>query len=240
VVVLATWSRKPLLHARDLRPGHHLTTLGADEPGKAELSADLLTASRVVVDDRDLAAAGGALGTAGLPATAAVTLGEILRGDRPANENTDQPTVYAPVGLPWQDLALTWLVYRAAVAAGRVPTIDLLNLTPAHRRHSWATASATRCGCCRGAVMTPLSGAHTPAGDPGSRLRSQGSSDRSGDTRRPDQAARPDRRPSRARPSAASTRRAVDSDTCTRPSREPRCASLRWGRSLSPQASNSR
>ncbi len=59
VIVLATWSRQPLLDARDLRPGHHLTTLGADEPGKAELSAGLLTASRLVVDDRDLAAAGG-------------------------------------------------------------------------------------------------------------------------------------------------------------------------------------
>jgi ornithine cyclodeaminase/alanine dehydrogenase-like protein (mu-crystallin family) len=126
VIVLATWSRQPLLHARDLRPGHHLTTPGADEPGKAELSAGLLTASRVVVDDRDLAAAGGALGTAGLPASAAVTLGEILRGDRPAHENAGQPTVYAPVGLPWQDLALTWLVYRAVVGAGRVPAVDLL------------------------------------------------------------------------------------------------------------------
>ena len=30
-------------------------------------------------------------------------------------------TVYAPVGLPWQDLALTWLVHRAVVGAGRVP-----------------------------------------------------------------------------------------------------------------------
>jgi alanine dehydrogenase len=35
-------------------------------------------------------------------------------------------TVYAPVGLPWQDLALTWLVYRAVVGAGRVPASGLL------------------------------------------------------------------------------------------------------------------
>jgi alanine dehydrogenase len=68
-----------------------------------------------------------ALGTAGLPAAAAVTLGEILRGDRPAHQNTGQPTVYAPVGLPWQDLALTWLVYRVAVGAGGVPAVDLLS-----------------------------------------------------------------------------------------------------------------
>jgi hypothetical protein len=75
----------------------------------------------VVVDDRDLAAAGGGLGTAGLPASAAVTRGEILRGDRPARENTGRPAGCAPAGLPWQDLALTWLVYRAAAGSGRFP-----------------------------------------------------------------------------------------------------------------------
>jgi ornithine cyclodeaminase/alanine dehydrogenase-like protein (mu-crystallin family) len=126
VLVLATWSRQPLLHASDLRPGQHLTSLGADEPGKIELSADLLTASRVIVDDRDLAAAGGALGNAGLPGSAAAaTLGEVLRGDQAARAG-EQPTVYAPVGLPWQDLALTWLLYQTTPAADRIPDFDLL------------------------------------------------------------------------------------------------------------------
>ena len=37
VVILATWSRVPLLHAEDIPTGTHLTTLGADEPGKIEL-----------------------------------------------------------------------------------------------------------------------------------------------------------------------------------------------------------
>ena len=36
-------------------------------------------------------------------------------------------SVYAPVGLPWQDLALTWLVYRAVVGARGVPAVDLLS-----------------------------------------------------------------------------------------------------------------
>src|SRR5665811_1721996 len=44
--------------------------------------------------------------------------------------------------------------------------------------------------------------------------------------------------PGRAMPSAASTRSTVDSDTCTRSSREPRCASLRCDRSISPQVWN--
>ncbi|MEV4416794.1 ornithine cyclodeaminase family protein [Catellatospora sp. NPDC049609] len=126
VVVLATWSRRPLLNAFDARPRQHFTTLGADEPGKIELAPELLRAARVVVDDRELAAAASALGSAGLAADAAAgTLGEVLRGELPARDGTDRPTVYAPVGLPWQDLALLWPVYRRASDAE--PTvIDLL------------------------------------------------------------------------------------------------------------------
>jgi ornithine cyclodeaminase len=34
--------------------------------------------------------------------------------------------VYAPVGLPWQDLAAAWIVYQAATASGRGLAVDLL------------------------------------------------------------------------------------------------------------------
>ena len=54
IVILATWSRVPLLHAEDIATVTHLTTLGADEPGKIELAADVLRRSRVVVDDVEL------------------------------------------------------------------------------------------------------------------------------------------------------------------------------------------
>ncbi|REF96849.1 ornithine cyclodeaminase [Asanoa ferruginea] len=127
VVVLATWSRTPLLRLADVRPGQHLTSLGADEPGKQELAADLLAASRLIVDDVDLALTGGALGSAGLDATAcAGTLGEILRGSLPAAAPPSRPSVYSPVGLPWQDLALSWAVYQHALRAGAGTRVDLL------------------------------------------------------------------------------------------------------------------
>ncbi|MFI2380170.1 hypothetical protein ACH5AO_34765 [Streptomyces sp. NPDC018964] len=58
-VLLATWSRRPLLGLAETRPGQHCTTLGVDEPGEQELAADLLEASFLVVDDRGLAAAAG-------------------------------------------------------------------------------------------------------------------------------------------------------------------------------------
>jgi ornithine cyclodeaminase len=126
VVLLATWSREPLLSAADVRPGMHLTTLGADEPGKVELSADVLTAARVIVDDRDLAVRMGALGNVGLTAEAAhATLTEVLTGVTPGRRSPDEITVYAPVGLPWQDLAIAWPIYQAA--ADNAPTVDFLS-----------------------------------------------------------------------------------------------------------------
>lgn len=127
VIVLATWSRTPLLVSADVRPGQHLTSLGADEPGKVELSADLLVTGRVIVDDIGLALEGGALGSAGLSADHCQgTLGQVLRGELPVTEQSDRPSVYTPVGLPWQDLALSWAVYQDALTAGSGTRIDLI------------------------------------------------------------------------------------------------------------------
>jgi alanine dehydrogenase len=126
IVVVATWSREPVLRLADLLPGQHVTSLGADEPGKAELAADVFRAATVVVDQEDLARAGGALAADGLRGVRAVTLGQVLAGAHPGRRTRDELTVYAPVGLPWQDLAAAWIVYRAAVEQGRGLDLDLL------------------------------------------------------------------------------------------------------------------
>ncbi|MGX9885246.1 ornithine cyclodeaminase family protein [Streptomyces sp. NPDC002276] len=122
VVLLATWSRTPLLSLADTRPGQHLTSLGADEPGKRELAADLLDEALVVVDDRQLVAAVGAL----TPDDIDTTLGDVLRGDHPGRTDATARSVYAPVGLPWQDLALAWLAYRRAEEDGVGRRVNLL------------------------------------------------------------------------------------------------------------------
>jgi len=127
IVITATWTREPLLSAGDLRPGMHVTTLGADEPGKVEIAADALRAARVVVDDVGLAVEMGALGNAGLTHGDAVgTLGDVLRGDVNARRSDGDVTVYAPVGLPWQDLAVAWPVFRKAEGTGAGKQFDFL------------------------------------------------------------------------------------------------------------------
>jgi ornithine cyclodeaminase len=85
IVVTATWSREPLLGTADVRPGTHITSLGADEPGKAELAAALLRGSRVIVDDVTLAVTMGALGNTGLTAAdAACPWRRCFKATRPA------------------------------------------------------------------------------------------------------------------------------------------------------------
>ncbi|NEE50752.1 hypothetical protein G3M55_39885 [Streptomyces sp. SID8455] len=78
------------------------------------------------VDDRELAAEAGALAAAGLPATAATTLGDLLTGAHPGRTDPATRSVYAPVGLPWQDLALSWLAHGQALKRGIGRRIDFL------------------------------------------------------------------------------------------------------------------
>ncbi len=106
-----------------LRPGLHLTALGFDERGKTELSPALLRASRLVVDDRALATASGVLHGSGPDPDLADEFADVLRGTVPARPD-DRTTVFAPIGLPWQDLALAWPVHLAARATGTAPAFD--------------------------------------------------------------------------------------------------------------------
>lgn len=51
LVITATRSEKPLIHARHLRPGMHITAVGADQPGKQEISEDAMQKADVILVD---------------------------------------------------------------------------------------------------------------------------------------------------------------------------------------------
>ena len=127
VVLVATWSRVPILDREDVAPGTHITSLGADERGKGELTPRLLQRSRLFVDDVTLANTSGALGTARLgPEHVAGTLTDVLQGRVAPRTDTHEVTIYSPVGLPWQDLAVAWLAYERALRAGHTRVFDFL------------------------------------------------------------------------------------------------------------------
>jgi ornithine cyclodeaminase/alanine dehydrogenase-like protein (mu-crystallin family) len=129
IVLAATLSTTPLILPGMLRRGTHVTTLGADEPGKAEVSADVIRSSLFVCDDRYLAVDMGALRGAGLDGEViGAELGEVVGGAHPGRTSDTQITIYGGVGLAFQDAVAACHVYERALApdAQVHPTIDWL------------------------------------------------------------------------------------------------------------------
>lgn len=127
IIVTATWSREPFLFRRHLAAGMHITTLGPDQPGKCELAAETLQSSIVIVDDRRLAVEMGAVGGAGLGEDSIhAELGEVIAGIDPGRAADNEVTVFASVGLAFQDLVAGWLAYRSALERGIGRKVDLL------------------------------------------------------------------------------------------------------------------
>ncbi|MGW0604368.1 ornithine cyclodeaminase family protein [Streptomyces sp. NPDC002640] len=111
IVVTATASPTPVLFGSWLRPGQHVTALGADDPDKRELDgACLRRATRVLVDSRDLALRLGdvhAAVTRGEVTRGRVDgeIGEVLAGLVPGRRTPDDITVAKLIGIGPQDLA---------------------------------------------------------------------------------------------------------------------------------------
>jgi len=105
LLVTATASRAPLLSARDLRPGAHVSAVGADSPGKQELDADVLRkAALILVDSRAQCERLGELQHAKSEAGRAVELGTFC--ERPAAHAYERSgiTVADFTGLGAEDL----------------------------------------------------------------------------------------------------------------------------------------
>ena len=83
LIVTATASRAPLLRAADIRPGTHISAVGADSPGKQELDPEILRrASLLLVDSLAQCEKLGELQHALSEKRRAVEIGAFLRGAR--------------------------------------------------------------------------------------------------------------------------------------------------------------
>jgi ornithine cyclodeaminase len=127
ISLIATWSRTPFILPGMLRAGAHVTTLGADEPGKAEVDPELIRTSLFVCDDRALAIELGALhGVAADAGSRAVELGNVLSGAHPGRTSNREITIYGGVGLAFQDTIAAWQIYQAVRDRGMARTLDFL------------------------------------------------------------------------------------------------------------------
>jgi alanine dehydrogenase len=123
VVTCVTPGSEPIVFERDLRPGLHLTMLGADGPGKAEAEVEAVAKAELYCDDWEQASHGGELTgavAAGLVGRDDVReLGDVLTGAAPGRSSPEATTMFDSTGLAIQDLAIC-LALLGAHRAGRV------------------------------------------------------------------------------------------------------------------------
>jgi ornithine cyclodeaminase/alanine dehydrogenase-like protein (mu-crystallin family) len=116
VVNCVTPGAAPVVDAADLRPGMHLNMLGADGPGKAEATIEVVQRCALYCDDWAQASHGGELTgavEAGAISREDVTdLGAVLVGEVAADPTAT--TLFDSTGLAIQDLAIAHAVLAAS------------------------------------------------------------------------------------------------------------------------------
>lgn len=111
VICTATYSSEPLFERKYIRPGVHINAIGAYKSHMRELSEDIITESKLVVDQRE--AALHEAGELALPIRASkltpdfivAELGEAVSG-KTVRTSTKDITVFKSVGNAIQDLAI--------------------------------------------------------------------------------------------------------------------------------------
>ncbi len=124
VLITATPAEKPIIKRDWLRPGLHITAIGADAPNKNELDPRILVdADRFVCDSNDQSRAMGemrAAVAAGLLKDDHVAdeIGELAAGTKPGRQGEDEITICDLTGTPALDTAIAEHACRMAVQFG--------------------------------------------------------------------------------------------------------------------------
>ena len=126
VVVTVTPGTSVLYPAGSLQAGQHVSLMGADGPGKAEVAVEELRRAHLFCDDWEQASHGGEL-TAAVEAgavsrTDVTPLGAVLAGSAEGRRDAGDITLFDSTGLALQDLAI------AKAAYAKVDELDLRRL----------------------------------------------------------------------------------------------------------------
>jgi alanine dehydrogenase len=128
LVATVTPGREVLLEEGTLRPGQHVSLMGADGPGKQEIAVGELARVHVFCDDWEQASHNGDLvhgvETGVLARDDVTELGAVLTGSADGRTSPDEATVFDSTGLAIQDLAI------ALAAVERADELDLPRFQP--------------------------------------------------------------------------------------------------------------
>ena len=125
IIVTVTAAREALFEAALVRPGTHVSAMGADAPGKQELDPALVAGASLFADVVKQSLVIGEYETAhkaGLVDAWRITsIGAVLNG-APGRTSAEQITVYDSSGMALQDIAICTLALSKAREKGLVQT----------------------------------------------------------------------------------------------------------------------
>ena len=127
LLVTVTPGHEVLLPEGSLQAGQHVSLMGADGPGKAEIAVEELLRTRIFADDWEQASHNGELAHAverGLTRDKVTQLGDVLAGTAPGRQSKDDITIFDSTGLAIQDLAVALAAMERADEL-HLPTIDV-------------------------------------------------------------------------------------------------------------------
>jgi alanine dehydrogenase len=117
LLVTVTPGRQIVFDRGSIRTGQHVSLMGADGPGKAEIAVGELTRARVFCDDWEQASHNGELAHAveagAVTQDGTAELGAVLAGQAPGRQSPGDITIFDSTGLAIQDLALCIAVLEA-------------------------------------------------------------------------------------------------------------------------------
>lgn len=118
LLVTVTPGREVVLLEGSLRPGQHVSLMGADGPGKAEIAIEELLRTRVFCDDWEQASHNGELTHAveagSLQRDDVTQLGDVLNGSAGGRTSAEEITTFDSTGLAIQDLAIALAAMESA------------------------------------------------------------------------------------------------------------------------------
>jgi len=120
LIVTTTSSHSPLLFARQIQPGTHITAVGADDAGKQELDSELIArADQVIVDSRSQCLRFGnvshAIKEKKIFPEKIRELGEVVIDSALGRTSDSQITIADLTGIAVQDLQIATTVFEKAI-----------------------------------------------------------------------------------------------------------------------------
>lgn len=119
VIITATPSRAPLIRQEWVRPGTHLSCIGADMKGKQEIDEHLFAHARVYVDDIGQALS---VGECEIPFEKGILtaekvageIGQVICGASQGRGSADEVTIFDSTGIALQDILVSKTVLELA------------------------------------------------------------------------------------------------------------------------------